>query len=400
MKDILHPLSLIIAGTGFLFLLRDLRKGQRDPALKALTFTFFFSALSYAISLTPVWIRIDSVLGVANVAVPLAQGCVMLVLGLQVVVLTYWTKQPADATRRARLLLAMAFSVITCMAVLFTPVTQRPVDFTLYYAHDRALQAYLLLYMCTYTVAETYLARVCWKYAREVGDPWIGRGLRLVSVGAVITLGYSSIRLSAIFGAEFGVSVEALEPYAWICGDVGATLTQIGYFLPLVAARATAANVFIREHRQYRHLEALWQAMAAAEPSIVLEKPVDQTDAWRNRRSVSFDLYRRAVEIRDGQIELRPYLNPVARREAERRRRAWWRSRSRFAAAVTADQIRAALIQKEHETVAEPAPYADATLNTPTTTKDVSHLVRVAAYFTPPPPAAEARTQSASGART
>jgi hypothetical protein len=401
-KDILHPLCLIIAGTGFLFLLRDLRKSRRDHALVALTFTYFFSALSYAISLTPVWIRIDSTLGVTNIAVPLAMSCVILVFALQGTVLAYWTKPPATAARLARLLLAVALTVITSLGVLFallTPATQRPVDFSLYYAHDPAFQAYLTLYTGTYTVAEIYLARVCWKYAREVGDPWIGRGLRLIAVGAVITLGYSAIRISAIVGAAFDFSVKSLEPYAWLCGDVGATLTQIGYFLPTVAARLTQAVTWLREHWQYRRLEHLWHAIYVAEPSIALVEPVDQHDAFRNGRSVGFELYRRAVEIRDGQIELRPYLDPAVRAESERRRRAWWRSDARFAAAVTADQIRAALAQKQHGTVAEPASYADATLPTPTTSQDLHHLVRVATYFTPPA-VPEAQTRSATGART
>ncbi|MFH8465956.1 MAB_1171c family putative transporter [Streptomyces sp. NPDC017991] len=383
MKDILHPLCLIIAGSGFLLLLRDLRTAwrtpqQRDPALVALAFTYLFSAMSYAISLTWVWVRIDGVFGVTNIAVPLAQGCVMLVFGLQASVLAFWTKPTEQGARRAKLLMAGAISVITVMAVLFallTPVSQRPTDFTLYYAHDPAFQAYLLLYMCTYTVAEIYLARVCWKYAGEIKDPWISRGLRLIAVGAVITLGYSGIRLCAILGAEFGFSVRPAEPYAWICGDIGATLTQIGYFMPIVAARLLGAR---RERQQYQQLERLWQAVSAAEPSIVFVEPA------KDSRDRSFDLYRRVVEIRDAQIELRPYLAPEARALAETRRSAWWRPAKYQAAAVTADQICAALLQREDGPVSSPATYADAALNTPTPQQDLRHLVRVAHYFTAP----------------
>ncbi|MEN8652554.1 MAB_1171c family putative transporter [Streptomyces sp. 21So2-11] len=400
MKDILHPLCLIIAGSGFLLLLRDLRTAwrkpqQRDPALVALAFTYLFSALSYAISLTWVWVRIDGVFGVPNIAVPLAQGCVMLVFGLQASVLAFWTKEPEQAARRAKRLMAGALSVIVMMAALFvllTPVSQRPTDFTLYYAHDPAFQAYLLLYMCTYTAAEIYLARVCWKYAGEIADPWISRGLRLIAVGAVITLGYSGIRLCAILGAEFGFSVRPAEPYAWICGDVGATLTQIGYFMPIVAARLLGARHGRRERQQYQQLEQLWQAVSAAEPSIVFVEPA------KGSRDVSFDLYRHVVEIRDAQIELRPYLSPDARALAETGRATWWRSSKDQAAAVTADQIRAALLQRQHGPVSKPASYADAALNTPTPQKDLRHLVRVARYFTAPAPKSEA--DCAPGVRT
>ncbi|WP_086822472.1 MAB_1171c family putative transporter [Streptomyces sp. NRRL B-24572] len=381
MKDLLHPLCLAIAGSGFLLLLRDLRAGRRDPALTALAFTYFFSALSYAISLTPVWIRIDGWLGVTNIAVPLSMGCVVLVFGLQAAVIAYWTKPPTVAARRTQWLLAGAVTVISLMAVLFamlTPVSPRPTDFTLYYAHDPVFQTYLLLYMCTYTVAEIYLARTCWRYAKEAGDAWLTRGLRLIAVGAVITLGYSGIRLSAILGAELGFSVKPLEPYAWICGDIGATITQVGYFLPLVATRISAAWTARQERQQYLTLEPLWRAVSDAEPSIVLVEPGEgSTD-------VSFDLYRRAVEIRDAQIELRPYLDPAALAEAEQQPFPWWWSGREQVAAVTARQIHAALVQRHEGPVEKPSAYADAALSTLTPRKELRHLVRVACHFTVP----------------
>ncbi|MEU5510825.1 MAB_1171c family putative transporter [Streptomyces fungicidicus] len=402
MKDILHPLSLAIAGAGFLVLLRDLTRDRRDRALVALAVSFLASALSYAVSITWVWVHIDHFFGVPNIVVPIAQSFVIAVLALQSSVIAYWSKPPDEARRRARHLLVTGGLVIVGMAVLFTlltPATQLPVAFANYYAHDPFYQAYALLYFGTYTVAEIYLARACWKYAREVGDPWISRGLRLVTVGAVITLAYSGIRIAAVVGAEAGFSVDHLNDFAWACGDIGAALTQVGYFIPIVATRTAARVAWHMEHHRYGRLENLWQAMADAEPSIVLEPPVDATAARRARRSVAFELYRRAVEIRDGQIELRPYLDVAVRQEAERRRSVWWRSSARVIAAVTADQIHAALVQKRHGRVEEPGSYADATLNTSTTRKDLRHLVRVAAYFTPPA-AHEAKTQSAPGART
>ncbi|MFC9280926.1 MAB_1171c family putative transporter [Streptomyces collinus] len=396
MKDILHPLCLAIAGVGFLVLLRDVVRDRRDRALVALAASFLASALSYAVSITWVWVRVDSFFGVPNIVVPIAQSFVILVLALQSSVIAYWSKPPAAARRRSRYLFLTGAAVIGGMAVLFallTPAAQRPTDFAMYYAHDPVYQAYVLLYFGTYTAAEIYLARACWKYARVVGDAWIARGLRLVAVGAIITLGYSGIRLAAILGAEIGFSVDELNGFAWACGDIGATMTQVGYFIPIAATRAAAAMTWHLEHYQYRRLANLWQALADAEPSIVLVEPVDAGRALRERRSVSFELYRRAVEIRDGQIELRPYLDPAVREEAERHRRAWWRSKDRTAAAVTADQLRAAIAQKQHGTVDEPATYADAALNPSTTSKDLRHLVRVAAYFTPPP--AEARHERA-----
>lgn len=291
MKDILHPLCLAIAGTGFLVLLRDLLKGRRDPALVALAFTYGFSAISYAVSLTPVWVRVDGVFGVPNIVVPIAQGCVILVLALQSTVLAHWSKPHPQARRRSRLLLVAAAGVITAMSVLFvllTPATTRPTDFSLYYAHDPVFQAYVLLYFGTYTAAEIYLARSCWTYARTATNRSIAFSLRLVTIGAVITLGYSGIRIAAVIGADTGFSVDGLNGFAWACGDIGATLTQIGYLIPTLALRAASALGWTTTHLRYRRLRPLWSALDRADPGITLRRPAPQRQDLLRGRSAHF----------------------------------------------------------------------------------------------------------------
>ncbi|MFJ6793485.1 MAB_1171c family putative transporter [Streptomyces sp. NPDC091268] len=408
MKDILHPLCLAIAGTGFLVLVRDLGKSRRDPALVALAFTYGFSALSYAVSLTSVWVRVDGVFGVPNIVVPIAQGCVILVLALQASVLAHWSKPLEEARRRSRLLLLAAAAVIGAMSVLFvllTPATTRPTDFSLYYAHDPVFQAYVLLYFGTYSAAEIYLARSCAKYARSATTRSIAFSLRLVAVGAVITLGYSGIRISGIIGAEAGFSVSGLNDFAWACGDIGATLTQIGYLIPTVARRTSAARDWTAAHLRYRRLRPLWHALDQADPGITLRRPTRQRRDVLRGRSAHFPLLRRRVEIRQGQKLMRRYLDPAARERAEHRRRTEGLTGADFTAAVTADQIRAALVRHAAgEPVEVPAEFADAELPLPTTQDELFHLQRVASYFTPPAPAAEspdaADRSSTSGVRS
>ncbi|MEU2583989.1 MAB_1171c family putative transporter [Streptomyces avermitilis] len=407
MKDILHPLCLAIAGTGFLFLLRDLGKSRRDPALTALAFTYGFSAVSYAVSLTWVWVRIDGVFGVTNIAVPLAQSCVILVLTLQATVLAHWSKPPAQARRRSGLLFLAAAVVITGMSVLFallTPATTRPTDFSLYYAHDPFFQAYVLLYFGTYSAAEVYLARACWTYARTASAPSIAWGLRLITVGAVITLGYSGIRIAAVVGADAGFSVARLDPIAWACGDIGATLTQVGYFLPTLARRTTAVRDWATAHLRYRRLRPLWGALDDADPGITLRRPTRQRTDLLRGRSAHFPLLRRRVEIRQGQKLLRRFLDPATREHAETRRRSDGLAGADLVAAVTADQIHDALVRhRANDTVDTPTEYADAELSLATIEDELLHLQRVASYFTPPPVRnrdASAPHSSTSGART
>ncbi|MFI5859267.1 MAB_1171c family putative transporter [Streptomyces parvulus] len=415
MKDLLHPLCLIIAGAGFLILLRDLKRDRRDRALVALAWSFLASALSYAVSITWVWVRIDGALGVTNIVVPIAQSFVILVLALQGGVLAYWSKPPEEARRRANHLMITGVTVIIGMAVLFallTPASQRPTDFAMYYAHDPFYQAYVLLYFGTYTAAETYLAWSCWKYSRTAATRSIAVGLRLVTVGAVITLVYSGQRLAAVIGAEAGFSVDHLNDLAWACGDIGATLTQVGYFIPIIAARVGALSSFAHEHYAYARLEKLWAAMVRMDPSIVLQQQGPQREFLRNRQSIHYPLIRRRTEIRDGQVALRRYLSPAVRTEAEARRSRERRllvlplKGSRLAAAVTADQLRHAIVlHAQGKPVAEPAEYADAPLKLKLTTvkAEQKHLLRVASYFSPAPPDTPSDSPTPStpdGART
>ncbi|MEU6290356.1 MAB_1171c family putative transporter [Streptomyces sp. NPDC046988] len=406
MKDILHPLCLAIAGTGFLLLLRDLRKDRRNPALVALAFTYGFSALSYVTSITWVWVRIDGFFGITNVAVPIAQGCVVLVLALQASVLAHWSRPVEAARRRTRHLLIAAGVVIAAMAVLFallTPTAQRPTDFSLYYAHDPYFQAYLLLYMVAYTIAEVYLALSCWKYARATSNRSISTGLRLVAIGATITLGYSGIRMAGVFGGMLGFSVKGLDPYAWLCGDIGATLTQIGYFLPTLALRLAALRSWIDTHLAYRRLQHLWAALTEAHPGITLLQPDRQHETILQGRSVNFPLLRRSTEIRHGQKLLRRYLDPAVLTESEARRGREGLRGADLAAAVTADQIGAALVRlAEDAPVDTPVDYADSGLPLPGYEEELHHLERVAGFFTAPRTtgAATDSASTTSGART
>ncbi|MQS34794.1 MAB_1171c family putative transporter [Streptomyces katsurahamanus] len=402
MKDILHPLCLVIATLGFLFLLRDLRKDRRDPALVALSLVYFFSASSFALSITPVWIGVDRALGVTNIAALLAQSCVMALLVCQTSVLAHWALPPAEARRHTRNFVLAGVVVIGSLAVLFsllTPAVQRPTGFSLYYVHDPYYKAYLTLYIGVYSLGEVYLARACWRHARQARDIWVVRGLRVITVGAVITLGYSAIRIAGVLGSVLGFSVTALEPVAWICGDIGAFLTLTGYFLPTLVLRSRALRAWAADHVVYWRLHTLWKALYRAEPSIALLRPRLPVADLIRFRSVGFHVYRRTVEIRDGMIELRPFLDPAVRVAAEARCLAAGLRDPDLAAAVTADQIRCALTRHSRRSpVGEPADYALARQPAPTAHEDMKLLLLIADFFTAPAGSRRAAEPASSGA--
>ncbi len=398
-------MCLVIAGTGFLFLLRDLGKSRREPALTALACVFGLSAFSYAVTISWSWVHIGGFFGIPNLSAPLAQGSVLLMFACQATVLAYWTRPPAEARRISRRLFtidAVAIASLITLFTLLTPATTRPVDFTLYYAHDPVFQAYTLLYFGTFTVAQIYLAWVCWKYARRATTPSITVGLRIIAVGAVITLGQSGHRILAMIGASAGFSVKGFEPYAWLCGDLGATLTQLGYFLPILVRRTSTVRDWTTAHLRYRRLRHLWAALDQAEPGITLRRPTRHRDDLLHGRSAAFPLLRRRTEIRQGQKLLRRFLDPAVRTASEARHTTAGLTGADLAAAVTADQIHAALLRHHaNDPVEAPAEYADAQLDLATTEDELLHLIAVAAHFTPPRLSDASDTPSTtSGART
>ncbi|MFD7339844.1 MAB_1171c family putative transporter [Streptomyces violascens] len=388
MKDTLHPICLVIAGLGFLFLLRDLKQNRRESSLILLSLVYLSSALSFAISITPIWIRIDSTLGITNIAVPLAQSCVILVLVFQTSVLAHWALPAQKARRQIRLFGVTGVAVIVGLFVLFallTPAVQRTSDFSTYYVHNPAYKAYLSLYMAAYTTAEVYLGVVCWRHARQASNVWVVRGLRTITTGAVVVMGYCAIRIGGILGDSFGFSVARYRDIAWFCGDVGALLTLIGYFLPTLMGRVEGLRSWSRDHYALWRLEPLWRALQAAAPTIALMPAPSQIQELVRFRSVSFLLYRRVTEIRDGMIELRPYLDPRVRAKAETWHREHGLQDPDLAAAVTAEQISqgiSSLMRGQNFT--EPAEYADARLSIATTEEDMQAQLRIAAHFTPP----------------
>lgn len=387
MKDLLHPISLVVAVLGFLCLLRDVLTRRRDPASMALAAVFLLSGLSFLFSITPMWEYLDRVLGTVNLSVPLAQGCVVALIACQQVVLTYWGSPPDVARRRARAWLGAGLAVIAGLLVLFallTPSAPRPTDFTLYYAHDNMYAAYLTLYVTAYTIGELFLARSCWRLARHSTRTSVRVGLRTVALGATITLGYSAVRIGDVIAGVFDTSLAEWENFAWTCGDVGAMLTLIGWLVPTITDQAKNVRYRFKQHLSHYHLRPLWLAFSNEAPEIRL--PVDQGGPAQRRRfrSIGFKLYRRAVEIRDGRFVIRQYLEAGVRQSSEAHHRARGLSGEELNAAVTADQILAGIAARK--TGERPHPdqltdFADTDPETSQPMEDIDALLAVARHL-------------------
>ncbi|MFJ9952648.1 DUF6545 domain-containing protein [Kitasatospora sp. NPDC091207] len=87
---------------------------------------------------------------------------------------------------------------------------------------------------------------------------------------------------------------------------------------PAPAARRTGAVTRwedwggrVRARRAHRRIGPLWSAMRSVVPEIELVTQDEHFGrARKRRRDIRFALYRRIIEIRDGQLSLRSHLHP------------------------------------------------------------------------------------------
>jgi hypothetical protein len=373
-----------MAAAGFLCLLRDLPVRRRDTASAFLSLVFMLSMLSFFFALTSTGRMLDQVLGTANLTVPLSQSCVLGLLACQQVVLTHWGSPPEVAQATSKRWLAAGLAAIISLWLLFalfSPTVQRLADFTLYYAPDNGYAAYLTLYCTAYTVGELLLARACWRLARRSSRASVRVGLRVVAVGALVTLGSSAVRLGNVIAAAFGISFERWETIAWMCGDGGALLTLVGWLIPTVSDQTKRLRYWIRQHRSYHGLRPLWLAYYSQAPEITL--PLDASDR-RHLSGITIKLYRRTIEIHDGNLMIGPHLDAEVRESSEARHRANGLIGDELAAAVTADQIKAAITARAQGVHPErTVDLADASRQTGQIEDDFDALLAVARHLHP-----------------
>ena len=100
------------------------------------------------------------------------------------------------------------------------------------------------------------------------------------------------------------------------------------------------------QHRALRSLYPLWRDLCHASPDIALLPPGSRLADTLAVRDLGFRLYRRIVEIRDGSLALRPYVDARIAEDARARCRAAGLSNEETDVVVEAANLAAALRAK------------------------------------------------------
>ncbi|MEV4443151.1 MAB_1171c family putative transporter, partial [Streptomyces sp. NPDC049577] len=157
-----------------------------------------------------------------------------------------------------------------------------------------------------------------------------------------------------------------------------------------------AAGRRLAAYRRHRRLYPLWAALHEAIPTIALT-PAHSPFADRlTVRRLEFRLYRRVIEIRDGQLALRGHYDPAAEEEARRAGVAAGLSGDALRAHLEAVRIRAALAHRArhgaaaagHTPAGPPAPGGPSEHTG--LSDETAWLVRVATAFAALPPSVAA----------
>lgn len=317
MTTLLHSLCLLVGATIFVWKVRALARGRRELGSVAFCVYIALSALGYLVLLPPVYVVIDRLTGITNSSGMLSAVCVLGLTAAQQVLLMHWAYPAAEAgprIRRRLLFWSLMLAVYLTMFFLFMPGEQRFHDFYVRYSLHLGQAPYLVVYIIACIVGQTDVVRHCWMYARIADVSWLRRGMLTTTAGASLILLYCAIRVGDILAGPLHADLTFLEGAAWACGDVGSALALIGWVLPSVGPRLSAAATWFRDYRRHNSLYPLWKALHEAVPYVALDPPHSRLQDVLRLRNINFWLYRRVIEIQDAQRALRPRIEGALER--------------------------------------------------------------------------------------
>lgn len=375
----------------FVTKLVGLRKARHDPMRRAVCATVFSCAAILTASAPDTIGAVNEVTGVPNLAFVVNFSLVIVLAASVRVLIVYWQEPNDRATTIAKRWIAGYCVVVLGMAGLFwlgsAPVERRT-DFETYYATTPYIAQFVLLYLGAQALAMVSVIRGCVRWARLTDDPWLRRGLHLITFGSVCGLGVSGLRGLAMAARWCDGNWDALNTRASVaCAMAGLTFGAIGFALPAWADLHAHARSWLSTYRSHRALYPLWDALRTSVPSIVLPARIP----WWNPH---LRLTRRLAEINDGRLALRPSADQRVARRALDLGRAADLSPSDLAATVEAALLKGALAARQSGTptpdVGAPPPDPLLASEAPADLGELEWLTRVSRAFTDSPVVAQA----------
>jgi hypothetical protein len=320
MHEVIWPLSALLAWSAFLYKVRDLIREPDSLSLRLICVMLACVALTESFLVPSVSAGFERLVGVPNISVVIASafGMGFVVAGQRL--LLHWVYPVEQARRRARPWQAFYVVALVAQVVLFALAS---VDVSDYHFIERyggtpfARECILIGDLCVF-LAVVDIGRLCWRYASIAGRRFLRIGLRCTGIGALSAAVYFPVEMAYIVARSFHITViptGVMSDTFTALGLVGAVFIGCGLTIPAWGPRLAAASAWIGKYRAHRELHPLWLALYRTHPAIALHVRNPLKDPlWT--RDLDYRLVRRVVEIRDGQLALRPYLSGAVARNA------------------------------------------------------------------------------------
>ncbi|MGW1917065.1 MAB_1171c family putative transporter [Streptomyces sp. NPDC002076] len=312
--NIVYGTLSLIAWSAFAFKLRDLARDWRNKELQLLCLAIAMFAAPFGFAAPPVYVHVDALIGTPNISSLIIYTTVEVCLTSFLALLISWSSAQSKVQLRHRLILGYAIATVTTNWVLFflgdATDTSHALDFDVHYAKAAYIWEFLLVHQTLYTVSMIGLIRLCWRYSKIVGEPWLRRGLRTVTAGAVAGLGYCLPKVISLVWDKLGISPLGFvnSVVAPMFASVSAALFAVGFTMPAWGVGLGRAMAWMSDYRTFHRRYPLWQAITHAFPEVVLVAP--PASRRELARDLRFFLGRQVIEILDGEMRLRPHHDP------------------------------------------------------------------------------------------
>lgn len=305
---VVYALLSVITWSAFAVKLKDLVRDWRNRELQLLCLAISTFAAPFFFATPPVYVRVDALLGQRNITTLIIYTSVAVCLTSFLALLVSWSSAQSKVRLRHQFLVGYAVATIAVMATFFFLGTvddaEHPVDFDVHYSDTRYISEFLLAYQCLFTVSMIGLVRMCWRYSTIIDKPWLRRGLRVVTAGAVTGLGYCLPKAITLVWDMFGASpLDAVNSVvAPMFASAAAALFAIGFTMPVWGVGISKTAAWISDYHAFQRRSPLWQALTQAFPEVVLVPP--PASRLELARELAFFQGRQVIEILDGEMRL------------------------------------------------------------------------------------------------
>jgi hypothetical protein len=298
----------------------SLSRQRSNRARRALLLTFVALALAATFFVPSVYLATQDLTGVENLADLIARSAVLVAsLGAHSLLL-HLTQEPAVAVRKSRRRAVALVSAIVLLVLLFVlaPVHETgTLRLTSDFGDSPWVIGYLVVFAGYLGIALVDVLRGGLLYAPKAGTA-MSWALRLIAIGCVFGLLYVAEKIAFLTAVLLGGSPSAAveSSVARMLAVLGGLFVLAGSLVPALYPVWRRAVHWLMMYGAHRELYPLWFALREINPEIALDPAPSEFRDTLRVRNLDFRLYRRIIEIRDGRLALRPYLDADVARHA------------------------------------------------------------------------------------